>query len=382
MSILSDCIYAIMTQENPLRNIQEPPAPRPAVQALQDVAHGALDFAELEQHHLSADRVLDFSTNTNPYGTAPGVRAALLSTPVDRYPDREALMLRRVLAQHLGVALENILAGNGSAELMWLAALTYLDAGQTALVIGPTFGEYARAAALMGARVDEWRAKPENGFAVDAAAIQAQLSRQTYRLVFLCNPNNPTGQTLPLERLAEWAQTHSETMFVVDEAYIAFCSGMPSAIDARLPNLLVLRSMTKDYVLTGLRLGYAVGDARVIAALRKTRPPWNVNAMAQTAGVAALQDAQYMKDSLISLQESYQALTAALRQRGYTVIPSAVHFFLMQVGDGARFRAALRPKGVLVRDCASFGLPDYVRIAARRPEENQRLLAAIDEVFA
>lgn len=360
---------------------QKPPAPRQAVQTLQDVAHGALDFIELEQHHLNANQVVDFSTNTNPYGAAPGVRAALSSTPIDRYPDREALALRRALAQQLGISLENILAGNGSAELMWLAALAYLDAGQAALVIGPTFGEYARAAGLMGARVDEWRASPENGFAVDNASIQSRLSRQIYRLVFLCNPNNPTGQTLPLEWLAEWAHTYPQTLFVVDEAYIAFCPAMPSAIGLHLPNLLILRSMTKDHALTGLRLGYAVGDERVIAALSKTRPPWNVNALAQSAGLAAVQDPQHVKESLIRLRQSYQALTKALHQRGYTIIPSAVHFFLMQVGNGARFRAALRSKGVLVRDCASFGLPEYVRIAARRPEENQCLLTAIDEVF-
>ncbi len=370
-----------MMSMNLSQNPTNPPAPRPAVQALQDVAHGALDFAELEQHHLSADQVLDFSTNTNPYGAAPRVRAALSSTPIDRYPDREALALRRALALQLGVAPENILAGNGSAELLWLTALAYLDAGQTALVIGPTFGEYARAAALMGAHVDEWRAAPENGFAVNIAAVQSQLSRQIYRLVFLCNPNNPTGQTLPVEHLAEWATTWPQTLFVVDEAYIAFCPAMPSAIHLHLPNLLILRSMTKDYALTGLRLGYAVGDERVIAALSKTRPPWNVNTMAQTAGIAALQDASHINESIIRLQQSCQALTTALRQRGYTVIPSAVHFFLVHVGDGARFRAALRSRGVLVRDCASFGLPEYVRIAARQPEENQRLLAALDELI-
>jgi histidinol-phosphate aminotransferase len=171
----------------------------------------------------------------------------------------------------------------------------------------------------------------------------------------------------------------------VDEAYLAFAEGAESAIGAQLPNVLVLRSMTKDYALTGLRLGYAVGDARVIAALRKVRPPWNVNALALAAGVAALADPEYVSASIRRLRSAVAPLQAALAERGFGVLPTDVHFFLARVdaafGNAAAWRAALRAQGVLVRDCASFGLPAYTRIAARRPDENLRLLAAIDTLI-
>lgn len=346
-----------------------------------DVAHGALDFEELEQQHLQPQEVLDFSTNTNPYGPSPRVSTALSQTPVDRYPDREALALRRKLAECLGISPKNILVGNGSAELLWLTALAYLDAHQAVLVIGPTFGEYGRASALMGAAVDEWRASSDVGFALDSDAIAHLLSRRAYRLVFLCNPNNPTGQTLAPDDLASWTRAFPNTLFVVDEAYIAFADGLSSAISLSRPNLLILRSMTKDYALSGLRLGYAVGHTAVIEALHKVRPPWNVNAMAQAAGIAALSDPAHLSHTLVKLSTARRELMTALRQRNLKVMPTQVHFFLVEVGHAARLRASLLAKGILVRDCASFGLPAYVRIAARRPEENSRLLVALDETL-
>jgi histidinol-phosphate/aromatic aminotransferase/cobyric acid decarboxylase-like protein len=138
--------------------------------------------------------------------------------------------------------------------------------------------------------------------------------------------------------------------------------------------------MTKDYALTGLRLGYAVAHSEVIKALRRVRPPWNVNAMAQSAGLAALSDPAHLSHTLAKLVAARDELIVALQCRGFKVIPTRVQYFLLEVGVGARLRAALRAKGILVRDCASFGLPAYVRIAARRPEENARLLAALDEI--
>ncbi len=152
------------------------------------------------------------------------------------------------------------------------------------------------------------------------------------------------------------------------------------------PNLLVLRSMTKDYALAGLRLGYAVGHPQVLAALRKVQPPWSVNSLAQAAGVAALQDARYLQASLPRLREEARRMQAALQKLGYLCVPGVVHFFLLKTRagsrqpDGAALRSALRRYGLLVRDAASFGLPAYVRIAARRPDENDRLLKAIEDL--
>jgi L-threonine-O-3-phosphate decarboxylase len=362
-------------------------SPRPEIMASPLAHHGALDYAELAQLGLDPESVLDFSVNSNPYGPSPKVREALATVPLDRYPDREALSLRRALADHLHLSQSQIVAGNGTAELLWLAALAYIRPGDRVLVIGPTFGEYARVAALMGAQVETWTARPEQDFAVELDAVAHCLERLQPRLAFLCTPNNPTGRIVPREAIATWARVHRQTLFVVDEAYLAFAAGLnedtcaPSALAAEADNILVLRSMTKDYALAGLRLGYAAGHEEVITALARVRPPWSVNSMAQAAGLAALEDEAHLKRSLGKLARAREALIAGLRKLGLTISRSDVHFFLMRVGDGAAFRRALLQRRIQVRDCASFGLPAYVRIATRRPAENARLLVAIQKVI-
>lgn len=354
--------------------------PRPEVLEVPLAYHGAIDHAELERLGLDPDTVLDFSVNSNPYGPSPAVREALAHVALDRYPDRETLALRRALADHLGVSPAQIVAGNGTAELLGLVALAFVRPGDRVLVVGPTFGEYARATRLMGAQVEAWIARPERGFAVQPETIAHNLARVGPRLAFVCTPNNPTGVILPPEAIADWARRHPQTLFVVDEAYLAFAPGCRSALTLRADNVLVLRSMTKDYALAGLRLGYAVGHEDIVSALAWVRPPWNVNALAQAAGVAALADQAHLQRSMEKLTQAKDGLVKDLKSLGLEPLPSAVHFFLVQVGDGAAFRRALIRQGILVRDCASFGLPAHVRIATRSPEENARLITTIREV--
>lgn len=357
-------------------------SPRTETTAISPVYHGALDYAELERLRLDPEGVLDFSVNSNAYGPSPAVREAVARVPLDRYPDREALALRRALAEHLDVAPARIMVGNGTAELIWLVAFAFLQPRHRVLVVGPTFGEYGRTAALMGAQVEMWIARPEREFAVNSEEVEQRLQETKPRLVFVCNPNNPTGTIMPPEMMAAWAYAHPGALFVIDEAYLAFASGLKSALSVGMDNILVLRSMTKDYALAGLRLGYAVGHGPVVRALSQVRPAWNVNALAQAAGLAALGDEAHRQQSLQALARAREKLVAGLAELGLLPLPSATHFFLVRVGDGAAFRRALLQQGILVRDCASFGLPAYVRIATRRPEENARLLEAIRTVLS
>lgn len=356
-------------------------APRPAIEAAPIVEHGAFDYSELERLGLDPNDVIDFSVNSNPFGPSPHVRHAFAVVPLDRYPDRECLAARRALSQYLNAPVDQILVGNGSAELLWLAALTYLQPGDRALVIGPTFGEYERAAALMGAHIAHWTARRETGFAVEPQDVARQLSEHRPRLAFICNPNNPTGTATPLDVIAAWALDNAETLFVVDEAYLAFAPELSSTVELvcgqSLHNILVVRSMTKDYALAGLRLGYAVGPAFIISAMAKARPAWSMNALAQAACLAALADQGHLRQTLAALREAKADLVAGLQRLGWRPLPSAVHFFLLEVGDGAAFRRSLLRHRLQVRDCASFGLPEYVRIATRRPAENARLLQAL-----
>jgi histidinol-phosphate aminotransferase len=169
-------------------------------------------------------------------------------------------------------------------------------------------------------------------------------------------------------------------LFVVDEAYLAFAPGLASVVGHHRDNLLVLRSLTKDYALAGLRLGYAIGSAPMIETLARVRPPWSVNAFAQAAGVAALNDGDHLRQSLTVLQQAKAELLTGLSSLGLAPVPSAAPFFLLPVGNGAFFRRALLRQRIVVRDAASFGLPGYVRISTRTPEQNERLLQAIRDV--
>lgn len=346
---------------------------------LTPVTHGAIGDQELASLGLAWSDVADFSHNSNPFAPLPSVLEAVRRADVARYPDPEAVALRQALAAREGLALEQVIAGNGSNELFWLTALAFLRADDPVLVLGPTYGEYEQACRVVGARWARLDA-PAPGFCHAPAEVRQALGRERPRLLFLCNPNNPTGVWRQPEEIANLLGACEETLLVLDESYLAFVEGGRSAaglLRDGAPNLLVVRSMTKDHSLAGLRLGYALGPPAVIAALRAVRPHWNVNAMAQAAGQAALAAEAEAQAGLARLRALSADLAASLADLGLEVRPSAANFFLVRVGDGAGFRAALLHHGCVVRDCASFGLPQYVRIAPRSPDQCRRLVQAV-----
>ncbi len=357
------------------------PEPRSAVRQISSVHHGAADYAELETLGLTPDQVIDFSVNSNPFGPSPNIAAALSQVNFDRYPDREAIALRRALSDHHQVKREHILVGNGSAELLQLTALSFLEPGSRVVISGPTFGEYAKSATIMGAQVTEVKAIPEDNFQPDLAAIRKLLSKSAVSVLFLCSPNNPTGQIAAPDEIHSLAENYPATLIVVDEAYLPFARGLSSAMDPERANLLILRSMTKDYSLAGLRLGYAVAGRDLIQAVASVRPPWNVNAYAQAAGLAALEDQDHLRSSLQKTWLAKKDLILSLKKIGLSPAPSRTHFFLLPVDNAAEFRGQLMEKGLQVRDCSSFGLPSYVRIATLTPEKNRKLVDAISEIL-
>jgi len=355
--------------------------PRPEVQATPLDRHGALDFEELAHLGISPDEVIDFSDNNNPFGPAPAVRKSLQGVAIERYPDRESLALRKALATKFELDLPQLIIGNGTAELLWLVAMAFIRSGDTVVTLNPTFGEYARSAALMGAQVDSVWGTEESNFTLTAEDIHNSLTTKSPRLVYICNPNNPTGTTLTSETIYDLAKSHPKTLFVVDEAYIQFVAGLLSCLSFDLPNLLVLRSMTKDYAIAGLRLGYAVGSAALIESLAKVRPPWNVNAVAQGAGLAALMESEYLSQTMTRLHAAKDNFLSGIQGLGLNPIPSETHYFIIKVGNAAEFRRRLLEYKIQVRDCASFGLSDYIRVATKKPVENAKLLSALKEVL-
>lgn len=357
------------------------PLPRAHLRELRPATHGAVGAAELAAHGLRAAGVSDFSVSVNPLGPAPGAVAAIRATDPSRYPDPDAGALRQELARRDSVPPESITAGNGATELIWALAAAYLDPGDEALIVGPTFGEYAVAVLAAAGRVVEWRASADTGFEVDLDGLHAALVARRAKLAFLCNPNNPTGALVRASGIATLLAAAPETLFVVDESYLPFVDNPPDLrpLLAR-GNLVLLRSLTKEYALAGLRLGYAIGPPEVTAALRVSRPAWSVNAVAQAAGVAALADGAHFATARDAVRDGREYLAREFHALGYAVQPPVANFLLVDVGDGAAFRAALLPRGCVVRDCASFGLAAHARIGVRALPECERLIAAVRDL--
>jgi histidinol-phosphate aminotransferase len=279
------------------------------------------------------------------------------------------------------VATENIIVGNGSVEIIWLVAWAYLRPGDTVLIIGPTFGEYERASRIAGARVIAYGARAERGFQPDVAEVIGLIQKERPRLIFLCNPNNPTGVYLGREAVEHLAHASPDSLLIIDEAYVNFVEERwPSIPLIERGNVLVLRSMTKDYALAGLRLGYGVAAPDIINTLSRIQPPWSVNAMAQQAGIFVLSQEKYVRECQVRIKEAKAYLVTELTRLGLLPLHSEASFLLVRVGDATEFRRRLLQHKILVRDCTSFGFPDYIRLAPRTMPECQRLVKVIKEM--
>lgn len=361
--------------------------PKPAVTKTALAHHGAFDYDELAQLGYSPDEVLDFSVNSNPYGPPESVREAISSVPLDRYPDRECLALRQKLAKYHNVGIENIVVGNGTAELLMLIAQAFIREDDNALLSIPSFSEYSRVINLMGATLQTHHFQLDNQ-TFDYKQFENLLQKTRPKVAFACHPHNPTGTMWDDIEFDELSTIHQRTLFIVDEAYINFINHDLMGIDSFLvfaqtqENILILRSLTKDYALAGLRLGYAIGHPDIIEAIRKVRPAWNVNALAQAAGIAVLDEVDWLRSTIRQLHKDKDVLVSGLEKLGLQVLPSHVHYFLVKVGNAKALRSKLLQYKIMVRDCTSFGLPEYIRIATRKPEDNAKLLEAIEQVLS
>ncbi len=352
--------------------------PKPEIEKLEVCPHGGPNYAELRAMGLTADEIIDFSVSSNPFSFPPEVRGVFDSVVIDRYPDSESTELKVCLSGKLGVPPDNILVGSGSIEIIRLIALAYFGHGDSVLILKPTFGEYEVACQIVGAEILEQWGEEEECFTVNIGETVALIRQHHPKGVFICNPNNPTGQYLSQQEIERVLEASPQSLVILDEAYSAFTEGSwPSTELVPRGNVISVRSMTKDYALPGLRLGYAMASKKITHDLRKVCPPWNVNAVAQKAGVIALGDTSYLRQCEVKVRQVKQFLLSELGQIGFTVLPSKTNFFLVKVGNGRKFRACLLRHGILVRDCASFGLPEYVRIAVRTIPECRRLITTL-----
>ncbi|MYC07663.1 MAG: histidinol-phosphate aminotransferase family protein [Chloroflexi bacterium] len=346
--------------------------------------HGGANIAELRSLGLRPEDVLDFSASINPLGAPSCISQAIGAVNLAAYPDTECTALRESLAARLAVSTAQILAGNGSTELIHLTARAYLNAGNRAVIFAPTFGEFAAACDMHGADVLSIVADEGNNFAWDIERAARIIAERAPSLVFLCNPNNPTGRYLSEADVRRIANSLPEdSLLMLDEAYLPFVEARWDSMPLlNLGNVALLRSMTKDYALTALRLGYMLAPPAVVERVRALQHSWSVNGLAQEAGIAALADTRHVEDGRAETRAAKRYLVSELDAIGLRCMPSAANFVLVKVGDARALRQALLTgHRISVRDCASFGLPEYIRIGVKTKADCERLIGALRDIF-
>ncbi len=326
---------------------------------------------------------LDFSVNTNPLGMPEAVQNAIAAHVPDyaRYPDPACRTLRKALATHHQIVPEQILCGNGASDLIFRICASLRP--NLALTLAPTFSEYMRNVTLFGGKMIEYPLRAESGFLLEDAFLNALTP--DIDAVFLCNPNNPTGRLCPFDLILQIADQckANNTLLALDECFLDFTQGeslLP--LLAIYPNLLILKAFTKLYAMAGLRLGYLLSsDAAMLDRIASFGATWSVSAVAQTAGVAALDCADWAERtrSLVANERAY--LKKELTRLNLALFPSDANFLLVR-GTRPLYAPLLRRR-ILVRGCDNFsGLDErYFRIGVKNRAENEALLCAVAEVL-
>jgi histidinol-phosphate aminotransferase len=347
--------------------------------------HGGPDLAELRALGVEPTALLDFSVSTNPYGPHPSMLRALAQARLDRYPDPDALRGREALAVMLGTQPSSILLGHGAAELLWSSARALLVPGDVLLTVRPTFSELLVAARRLGAHVDELACCSERGFGVDIDALAERARTTRARVVYLCSPNTPTGAHVPASEVARVAATLPGCTVVLDQSFLSLSEAHHER-DLALPeNILVVRSLTKEHAIPGARVGYACAAPALLERVAEQRPAWMVGALCEVAAIAAPSLEGFVAESRQRVLEDRRALAGRLEQLELVVEPSCAGFVAVRIpgrGPASVRERLLRRHAILVRDCASFGLPEHVRIAARPVADRERLIAALRQELA
>jgi histidinol-phosphate aminotransferase len=355
-------------------------SPRRDIEKMALQVHGGIDYAELRRLGISPEDVIDFSVSVNPFGPPPGIEAAISGAAIDRYPDSESGEVREALGKKLGLRPDQIVIGSGSTEIIRLIAAAFFGPEELVVIPQPTYGEYEVACRIAGAQLLKPSMSREPGLRLNISRVKALVDRRHPHGLFICNPNNPTGEYLAKDSLQLLLDAAPDCLVVVDEAYVAFTDDAWDSTEfIETGHLIIVRSMTKDFALPGLRLGYALASKKIVSLLDRVKPPWNVSSVAQAAATFVIENDAYLKACSKRLRESGEFLVNGLVSRGLKPLPSKANFFLVNVGDAAGLKRALLLKGIIVRDCASFGLPAYVRMAPRTIGECERLLTAMDD---
>lgn len=339
---------------------------------------------ELERE-LGITGSIKLASNENPIGPSPMAVKAIMDNlnRLNRYPDGSSYYLKEKLSKIFNLPMERILTGNGSNELIELAIRTFITPGEEVIQAIPTFLVYEKVVNGAGGELVSIDLKD---FRIDIDAIKRAVTPKT-KLIFINNPNNPTGTGLSKEEVSgflEWVP--EDIVVVIDEAYIEFSSDRVARgtdfLDKR-DRLIILRTFSKLYGLAGLRVGYGFSSPEIVDYINRVRQPFNLNLLAQAAAVAALDDTDFVKKTLDLTREGLKWLYKNLEDIGLSCIPTETNFFLIKVPSGAKsiYQLMLR-EGVIIRSMESYGLKEYIRVNVGLPEENERFINTLKKVIS
>jgi histidinol-phosphate aminotransferase len=334
---------------------------------------------------LREQDILKMASNENPLGPSPRALAAIRGAldVLNYYPDGAGFDLKAVLSRQLAVKPENIVLGNGSNDVLELVARAYLRPADSAVYSRHAFMVYPLAIQAIGAKHIE---VPAKDFGTDLDAMAAAVRADT-RMVFVANPNNPTGTFNPWQEIERFiGRVPPHVLVVLDEAYGEY---LPDALRsptqgwlARFPNLVVSRTLSKAYGLAGLRVGFGLADPAVADVMNRVRQPFNVNHLAMVAACAALEDHEFIARSRAVNAAGLEQLRRGFERLGLACLPSFGNFITVRVGDADRIYRAMLAEGVIVRPVAGYGMPEHLRVTVGLPEQNERFLGALERALA
>ncbi|RJQ39044.1 MAG: threonine-phosphate decarboxylase [Nitrospiraceae bacterium] len=355
--------------------------------------HGGNIYSAAQCLNIPEKEIVDFSASINPLGVPKSAISAIRHDAkyLYNYPDPDAKKLRLQISGQYKINPESIICGNGSTELIYLVARALRP--ERVLIPAPTFSEYERACKSYELKVRSYELRRENNFEISPDELITALSRLTSHasrlthcnMAFLCNPNNPTGRTLKKADVMKIANAAKKLKcyLVVDEAFMDF-TPKESVIKEteKNPYLIVLRSLTKFYALSGLRIGYGVFPLNITETVKKHKEPWTINTLAQTTGIAAFRDIEYKRRTFKLIKQEKDFLEKEFKRLEISYIPSEANYYLLKLNNARKIVSALRNKRILVRDCSNFtGLDgSYIRVAVKSRKNNMRLIGELGEL--
>ena len=359
------------------------PKPTSWLQNIPAYVPGTSKDTIMERYGIKAP--IKLASNENPLGPSPKALDAIdsMKKASHIYPDPDAAQLRKAAASFFGCRAEQIIAGNGSDEIIDLLCRAYIEPGDEVIIPECTFSYYRIASLACGARVVTSRMK---GQAIDSDDILEQLSART-KIIFVANPNNPTGTCLTKAETMHLAATvPKNTLLVIDEAYAAFVrqddfQNATNLIEDH-NHVVTIHTLSKSHGLAGLRVGFGIADSTVIQSLYRIKPPFNVNILALKAGEAALHDRDFLQQTLENTWEGLDYLYREIERLGLEYIPSQTNFVLIRFGDDAAgVYEELLKRGIITRSMTSYGLDDFIRVSIGLPHENRAFITHLEEIL-